>query len=986
MPAFQQADAVGRETFPHLKAALSRGEWDSAYALAVDLLERRITSGSPFEAAEDRELIEWTADLALLFGEAEAADKLLEVLEGLCLRDQRVFVGDYAALKRANLAVSRGEFGECRRILESLEPRIGPLEEVPWDRADFPAWEDRCHWPEARIDRPLILSRLYHIMGLWLSGNGHYGHACEVLKRGLDQARPPASSLASRAEVPLALALATARFERGELDESRCLVKALKSRFTGSELPVWTIQSLELLAHLDLLAGNFGAALERLSQASRACAAGKFPSALLKAKLTEAGALISLNQVARAEEILNWASEQAESLADVSALRRIAQLYRYARARAETPADAVAPSVTAIWHGADESPVEPLPPHEAEPFRLPPSVGFLDFFEDRGLEVLWLLSKGNVPEADDRLDELRTQFEVSDSGLIQLRLHVLAGMVAYSARDYRNADRIFAEVCPHFERLKLLPELWQALRLREWCALRQGVRNSELAELHEQVKNCRDQLANSLAAVDRAIWGLNQWMDEERDLADRCGQLARERRERDAAPWWKRPWLTWKLWKTHHDLLSEIESHIGQRASKEIGKDQANGELPKPASLWQRLIRHPRRAATLSFLSFPDWVFVTTSRRFSLDFHFANVSRLCLRELVKNWHLGISRSGANEDLRNVATDLSKRLGLSEVLHRLPRETTRLFVNADDGLHGFPFAAMDHAGHPLVDQFALTVTYHSLPTPCNNSSRIPSRKVVVAAVSRGNDNQGIDSLPQVLPEAKQVAEWWQRRNHDVIPLHDGEASRHSLLDALKSARFGHIACHGLFQAGRPQSTGLVLLPGAGEPEILSLEDLARADLSGLELVTLSSCWQADNFVFPGRWIVSLPETLWRAGARQVLACLWPVDDQVARYFVARFYQHLETHPADVALQKTQQDCRNNQLNVPRTRDGDGVRDLAAGPAGSSRLDGSRTNAEPSETNTLDHDSRKYLPTSSPFYWAGFRLHGSPSFNCPVDPSR
>src|SRR6185436_12804794 len=123
---------------------------------------------------------------------------------------------------------------------------------------------------------------------------------------------------------------------------------------------------------------------------------------------------------------------------------------------------------------------------------------------------------------------------------------------------------------------------------------------------------------------------------------------------------------------------------------------------------------------------------------------------------------------------------------------------------------------------------------------------------------------------------------------------------------------HIACHGRFQAEQPARSGLVL-PGAdGSAATLSITEIGAIDASCIEHVTLSACWSADNFVVPGRWIFSLPETLCRAGARSVLASLWEADDRIAGRFMQRFYANLTRMPRGEALRDVQLACMRNQL--------------------------------------------------------------------------
>jgi CHAT domain-containing protein len=170
---------------------------------------------------------------------------------------------------------------------------------------------------------------------------------------------------------------------------------------------------------------------------------------------------------------------------------------------------------------------------------------------------------------------------------------------------------------------------------------------------------------------------------------------------------------------------------------------------------------------------------------------------------------------------------------------------------------------------------------------------------------------------------------------VSLLIDQAATKRAVLERVASANFLHLACHGTFEPNQPDRSGLVLVPD-DQPELLSLRELSALQLSQLKLAVLSACWSADSFILPGRWVITLPETLWRAGAQTILGCLWEVDDQVAKPFMEQFYCHLTRLPPAQALRQVQQACLENRLK-----------------------DCSKTD------------------TSDPLYWAGFVLFGEAS---------
>jgi CHAT domain-containing protein len=163
------------------------------------------------------------------------------------------------------------------------------------------------------------------------------------------------------------------------------------------------------------------------------------------------------------------------------------------------------------------------------------------------------------------------------------------------------------------------------------------------------------------------------------------------------------------------------------------------------------------------------------------------------------------------------------------------------------------------------------------------------------------------------------------------VHLDAADRATLLRLWPLLAFVHLSGHGTFAADRPSQTGLVLLPRPGRRELLSLRDLSGLATPHLRHVTLANCWQADNYALPGRWALSLPASVCRAGAGSALACLWPIDDAVSGAFFAHFYTSLARGlRRDEALRQAQLACRAGSLGV-------------AGVA-------------------------------HPFFWAGFVLHG------------
>jgi len=126
--------------------------------------------------------------------------------------------------------------------------------------------------------------------------------------------------------------------------------------------------------------------------------------------------------------------------------------------------------------------------------------------------------------------------------------------------------------------------------------------------------------------------------------------------------------------------------------------------------------------------------------------------------------------------------------------------------------------------------------------------------------------------------------------------DFEASRATALGPeLAKYRIVHFATHGLLDSGHPESSGLVfsLVNSRGEPEdgFLGLEDIYNMTLSA-DLVVLSACNTGLGREIQGEGLVGLTQGFMYAGAPQVVASLWSVDDAATAELMGRFYQAME----------------------------------------------------------------------------------------------
>lgn len=921
-----------------------QGKWLSALDRCMEGL--RFCLAVPLDTplpGESLALLERAADLAVPFRFFEAADALLSAIALAQSQAGHRVPADYATIKRAHLALETGHLDNAFDCLVSLQEGLGPLDDVPIAAADMPAWEAE-RWRGLEPDaRRLLLTHCLLVMGRWLAANGFYGQSTLLLKRGQDLAAPPGPSLVTSALVPLQLALAAAFLEQGRFGDVADILAALEGQLDRRAQPGPAAAWLGMQIRLDLLRGDLGGALRRSADVALLCFECGFRRAAIDALLNHAGVLIGFNHASLAEEVIGDALAAWRPEDGPAARLRAAWLARLAAARACSPVGAtpVTPTVHELWYGPSSGPATP-PPAE-DPAELPAVESYLAFFEDRALSIVWALAHGRVAEAAGRLAELVAVFGPTDSDLIQTRIAALQGTVAYARDDHAAAADALHRAESELTRLGMLPELWQVVRQLGWCASRTGRSGGERAVLDRRAADLLNRLSETFDPADRAVYLLNKWTTEERALTAEIEELEAQRAAALASLLPLRLWRQWQVGRRLHFLLERLDRHTRQLASRAV---LGGEEKPEPESRrrawWLDLWRRPRRRATLSFLVLPDRVFVARSGWLDLTFQTRALTRVRLREQVAAWHCaayGLAPLGA--DPHSWADALAGALGLAGLLDGLPARVRSLTFVPDDALHGFPFAALTHAGRPLVESFAVSVAFTRVSR--RDAAKRPPGPALTLAVSRGTSE--VPPLPGTLLEVGQVAEWLAARGVAVEALADDGAGREAVLRAWERAAFVHAACHGEAIPDRPDASGLVLIPRPGKVERVSLRDLAGLGLRRLHHVTLSSCWGADGFVLPGRWVVSLPWTLCSAGAGSVLGCLWPVDDEVSPAFMASFYRHLDGLPRDQALQAAQCECLRGKLPLPAGR-----------------------------------------CTKDPFYWAGFQLYGDPDpLVLPTEPS-
>jgi CHAT domain-containing protein len=190
------------------------------------------------------------------------------------------------------------------------------------------------------------------------------------------------------------------------------------------------------------------------------------------------------------------------------------------------------------------------------------------------------------------------------------------------------------------------------------------------------------------------------------------------------------------------------------------------------------------------------------------------------------------------------------------------------------LHYLPFHALFDGSSFLIDQFTM--------------SYAPSASVyrLCCAKTAGSGPPLVMGVPDPLtPHIADEVEALGAALPGSLLFRGEEATAARLREHGASARFIHIATHGLFRRDNPMFSSIRL--GDGH---VSLFDFYQMRLSA-ELVTLSGCSTGLNVVVAGDELLGLVRGLLYAGAQTVLLTLWDAYDRSTADYMQRFYAQL-----------------------------------------------------------------------------------------------
>jgi CHAT domain-containing protein len=135
--------------------------------------------------------------------------------------------------------------------------------------------------------------------------------------------------------------------------------------------------------------------------------------------------------------------------------------------------------------------------------------------------------------------------------------------------------------------------------------------------------------------------------------------------------------------------------------------------------------------------------------------------------------------------------------------------------------------------------------------------------------------------------------------------------------LEDYRILHFACHGFLNERYPFRSSLILSRSARAEEdgFLEMREIYGLSMNAA-LVVLSACQSGKGLLERSEGVMDLARPFFYAGARSVLASLWPVDDEATRALMSDFYHALAAGtPVEIALSGAKQRMLRSSWSHP-----------------------------------------------------------------------
>lgn len=230
--------------------------------------------------------------------------------------------------------------------------------------------------------------------------------------------------------------------------------------------------------------------------------------------------------------------------------------------------------------------------------------------------------------------------------------------------------------------------------------------------------------------------------------------------------------------------------------------------------------------------------------------------------------------------------------------------SKLVIVPHGALHYLPFAALYDGRQFVLDNYSLRF----LPSASvMQFLKSPQHRAGVPMLALGNPDLG-DSQFDLPGTQQEVGSISRVVPGSVVALRQ-QATESLLKEYADQVPVLHIASHGEFNPKAPLQSRLLLVGDAKNDGNLTVSELYDMKINA-DLVTLSACQTGLGDIQSGDDVIGLTRGFMFAGAANIIASLWVVDDEATARLMTDLYNNLRHEDKQQSLRDAQRDVRQH----------------------------------------------------------------------------
>ena len=245
----------------------------------------------------------------------------------------------------------------------------------------------------------------------------------------------------------------------------------------------------------------------------------------------------------------------------------------------------------------------------------------------------------------------------------------------------------------------------------------------------------------------------------------------------------------------------------------------------------------------------------------------------------------------------------------------------ILIIADPALKNIPFEALHDEENYLMQKY--NILYQNSFEDYNQDmsnfvekySYIDSfekdynpRVVAIGDIDYGNINEldflssrniTLDNLEWSNYELNAIKSFFGNKNTNIISEKSATESFIKNYD-FSNVDILHLSTHGIVDSQDYKNSYIILNPDKNNNGLLSYKEIEMLDLTNVDLVFLSACDTNKGEGFRNIDQLSLQKAFNIAGAKNVIATLWQIEDKPASLFTEIFYTYYKDNPLNVGF--------------------------------------------------------------------------------------